>query len=192
MISPASKRWALEGPVHSWWILQKPGKASFSLPPKHVSMLILGLVFWGFVCVSWGSECRCPSVLNLACYLVHSFLIFFLFIFCCTGSSMLHRLSLVLWVGGYSLLRCTHCSDFCCCGAWASGVLVHQFSAPQHVGSPKTRDHTCVPCTGRWILNQWTTREVLCMFKGNFPIYCLNLSYPVMMSWFWLLLLWLI
>ena len=25
--------------------------------------------------------------------------------------------------------------------------------------SSSTRDRTCVPCTGRWILNPWTTRE---------------------------------
>ena len=29
-----------------------------------------------------------------------------------------------------------------------------------HVGSSRTRDRTCVPCIGRRILNQWTTREV--------------------------------
>ena len=33
--------------------------------------------------------------------------------------------------------------------------------APRHVGSSRTRDRTCVPCTGRWILSHWTTREVL-------------------------------
>ena len=33
--------------------------------------------------------------------------------------------------------------------------------APVHVGSSRTRDWTCVPCVGRWILNHWTTREVL-------------------------------
>ena len=25
--------------------------------------------------------------------------------------------------------------------------------------SSPTRDQTCVPCIGRWILNHWTTRE---------------------------------
>ena len=28
------------------------------------------------------------------------------------------------------------------------------------MGSSQTRDRTHVPCTGRWILNHWTTREV--------------------------------
>ena len=38
---------------------------------------------------------------------------------------------------------------------WLRGLV-----APQHVGSSQTRDQTCVPCTGRQILNHWTTREV--------------------------------
>ena len=33
--------------------------------------------------------------------------------------------------------------------------------APRYVGSSWTRDGTHVPCIGRWILNHWTTREVL-------------------------------
>ena len=28
------------------------------------------------------------------------------------------------------------------------------------MGSSQTRDCTCVPCIGKWILNHWTTREV--------------------------------
>ena len=31
--------------------------------------------------------------------------------------------------------------------------------AMRHVGSSQSRDQTCVPCIGRWILNHWTTRE---------------------------------
>ena len=31
---------------------------------------------------------------------------------------------------------------------------------PWYVGSSPTRDHSLVPCIGRQILNQWTTREV--------------------------------
>ena len=37
---------------------------------------------------------------------------------------------------------------------WCMGVVV-----PCHVGSSWTRDRTHVPCTGRWILNHYTTRE---------------------------------
>ena len=32
--------------------------------------------------------------------------------------------------------------------------------ALQHVGYSQTRDRTCVPCIGRWILHHWTNREV--------------------------------
>ena len=38
-------------------------------------------------------------------------------------------------------------------------------AAPRQVGSSQTRDRTCVPCTGRWILNHCTTREVLDIFS---------------------------
>ena len=33
-------------------------------------------------------------------------------------------------------------------------------AAMQHVGSSWSRDRTCVPCIGKWILNHWTTRDV--------------------------------
>ena len=38
---------------------------------------------------------------------------------------------------------------------WRTGLV-----APQHVGSSQTRARTCVPCTGRRILDYGTTREV--------------------------------
>ena len=38
---------------------------------------------------------------------------------------------------------------------WSTGLVV-----PQHEGSPRTRDQTRVPCTGRQIHNHCTTREV--------------------------------
>ena len=44
-------------------------------------------------------------------------------------------------------------SRFSRCGAWA---LVD----PQHVGWSQTKDRTRVPCSGRQILNHWTTRKV--------------------------------
>ena len=51
---------------------------------------------------------------------------------------------------------------------WSSGSRVvrllqwwHMGSvALQHVGSSQTRNQTHVPCTGRQILNHWTTRKV--------------------------------
>ena len=43
--------------------------------------------------------------------------------------------------------------------AQASVVMVPSLVAPWHV--QLSQDQTCVPCSGRWILNHWTTREVL-------------------------------
>ena len=44
--------------------------------------------------------------------------------------------------------------------------------ALRHAGSSQTRDQTPVSCVGRWVLNHWTTREVL--DEECFP--CLNPS----------------
>ena len=43
---------------------------------------------------------------------------------------------------------------------WLTGLV-----APRHVGSSRTRARTCVPCTGRQILNHCTTREVPCLLS---------------------------
>ena len=74
---------------------------------------------------------------------------------------------------GLLSLRCTafRCTGFSSCGTraqqlwlvgsraqaqklWLTGLVILQ-----HVGSSRTRDRTCVPCIGRWILNHCTTRE---------------------------------
>ena len=47
---------------------------------------------------------------------------------------------------------------------WYTGLL-----APQHVGSFQTRDLTCVPCIGRWILIYCATREV------PYTFYCIEI-----------------
>ena len=97
------------------------------------------------------------------------------------------RLSLVVASGGYSSLWCagfslgcllllqstgSRCAGFSSCGTraqqlwlvgsraqaqqlWRTGLV-----APLHVGYSQTRDRTCVPCIGRWILNHCATREV--------------------------------
>ena len=82
--------------------------------------------------------------------------------------------------------QASHCSGFSCCGAWAlsawalvaaaqelisggsqaldragSAVVAHGLDAPRYVESSRTKDRTCVPCTGRQILIHCTTREVL-------------------------------
>ena len=45
--------------------------------------------------------------------------------------------------------------------AWAQQLRCIGVAPLWHVESFQTRDQTCVPCTGREILNPWTTREVL-------------------------------
>ena len=66
---------------------------------------------------------------------------------------------LYLWHTGF-LLQCQGCS---CCGAWAlehagSPVVARGFIALLWDLSSPTRDLTCIPCTGRRILNQWPTQ----------------------------------
>ena len=97
-----------------------------------------------------------------------------------------HRLSLVAASGGYSSLQCagfslrwllllrstgSRCTGFSSCSTqawqlWLTGsrTQAHQLQrmglvAPRHVGSSWTRARTCVPCTGRRILNHCATRE---------------------------------
>ena len=126
-------------------------------------------------------------------FLLYSF--FFLIkkiFFGCVGSVAARELSLVAVSGGYSSLRCMGFSlqwllllrsmgsrhvGFSSCGTWAQ-QLWHTGSraeaqqlwcmglvAPPYVGSSRTRDQTCVPCIGRWILNHCANREIpICMF----------------------------
>ena len=83
------------------------------------------------------------------------------------------RLSLIEVSGGYSLLWRTGFSLqwlllLQSIGSRHAGSRVQAqklrctgLVTPQHVGSIQTGDQTHVPCTGRWILNHWTTREVV-------------------------------
>ena len=77
------------------------------------------------------------------------------------------RLSLVAVSRGYFSLgrKASRCGGFSCFGSWlysnVSVVVVRKLSCTWHVKSSLTRDHTQVLCTGRWILNHWTPREVL-------------------------------
>ena len=76
-------------------------------------------------------------------------------------------LSLVVASRGHSCCSAwTSCrSGFSCCQAWAleqtQQLWCMGWMAPWHVVSSWTRDWTCVPCIGRRIFNQWTTREAL-------------------------------
>ena len=44
---------------------------------------------------------------------------------------------------------------------WIQKLWQTDLVAPRQEGSSWTRDQTCVPGIGRWVLNHWTTREVL-------------------------------
>ena len=100
---------------------------------------------------------------------------YFSFIFGCAGSSLLRVGFLSLqWVGAtlHGGAWASHCSGFSCCGAQAIGLV-----GPKAVGfsacgaqaqllqgtwnASRTRDQTCVPCTGREIPIHCPTREVL-------------------------------
>ena len=127
------------------------------------------------------------------------FNLFYLFIFGCVGSSLLHAgFSLVVASRGYSSLRCTGFSlrwllwlpstgsrraGFSSCGTWAQQLwlagsraqaqqLWHMgLVALWHVGSSRTRAQTRVSCIGRRILNHCATREapVFSFFKDISP-----------------------
>ena len=51
--------------------------------------------------------------------------------------------------------------------SWRPGSV-----ALRHVESSWTRDWTCAPCIGRWVLYHWTTSRVL-QYSYNLPFYCL-------------------
>ena len=57
-------------------------------------------------------------------------------------------------------------ADFSSCGSkvqysWFAGSRVQGLVASQHMDSSRTRDPTCVSCISLWILNHWTTKEVM-------------------------------
>ena len=98
----------------------------------HVFLAALGLR-----CCAWAFLSCCEQALLSSCGVQASH---------CSSFSFCRARTL-----GYE--RFGHCStqakESCCTG----------LSALRHVGSSQTRDRTYVPCIGRWILNQWTTRE---------------------------------
>ena len=78
-----------------------------------------------------------------------------LFIWLCWVSVAVRGLSLVVVSGGHALVAEHRL------GTWASVIVVTGLVASWHMGSSLTRDQTHIPCIGRWILNPWTTTEVL-------------------------------
>ena len=108
-------------------------------------------------------------------FILYFFKDLILFIFGCVGPSLL-CMGFLQSSGGFS-----------CCGAQALGVRAQQLwhagsrgqaqqlwrtvlVSPQHVGSSRTRDRTCVPCIGRWILIHCATREVPIHLSLTFKI----------------------
>ena len=100
--------------------------------------------------------------------LIHAYIYTYLFLLCWVFVSM-HRLSLVAVSRGYTLVAvhrllivgASLVAEHRLWGAWASVAAPVGSVAPRFVESSWTRDQTRVPCTGWWILNHWTTREVL-------------------------------
>ena len=125
-------------------------------------------------------------------YFLKNYYLFYLFIFGCVGSSLLHTGFLQFVAsGGYSLLWCacfllrwllllwsmgSRHAGFNSCGTraqqlWLVGSRLQAqqlwckgLVAPWHVGSSRSRDRTHVPCIGRRILNHCATREVPMVF----------------------------
>ena len=106
---------------------------------------------------------------------MHFFFKVYLFIWLCWVFAAACGLSLVMASGVYSWLRCAGFSlrwllllrstgsrhvGFSSCGTWVQQLWHTGLVAPRHVGSSQTRAQTCVPCTGRQILNHCSTREV--------------------------------
>ena len=57
----------------------------------------------------------------------------------------------------------------------------------RHVGSSRTRDWTQVPRIGSWILNHWTTRDVLVLdfLRNNGNIILIKESYALIWATLW-------
>ena len=102
--------------------------------------------------------------------LAHTFYFIFLmylFIFGRVGSLLLCMGFLYLWCVGATLLFCAASSLGWPLLLWSTGSRVKAqklwcmgLVAPWHVESSWTRDWPSLSCTGRQILNYWTTREV--------------------------------
>ena len=138
-----------------------------------------------------------PVLYIISLWLIFCFFKKDLFIFGCTGSSLLCGLL-------FSLVAVSGATLVSVCGlliAVASLVAEHSLKAPGaclvaplHVGS-HTRDLTHVPWIGRGILNHWVTREAHSLITGSlcfiisftwfaFPPFLQPCLFPVFMSHF--------
>ena len=161
------------------------------------------------------SPTRCIIFLSIVGFAKILFRIFFFFFFFgCTGSLLLHGLSLVAASRGYSLLWCTgfslrwllllwstgsrHMGFSSCgfqalehrlssCGTWAQQLWHVGLVAPRHVGSSRTRARTCVSCIGRRILNHCATRGALFRIFISIFLSSLACNFPVLSCLCWVL-----
>ena len=103
----------------------------------------------------------------LLLYLISSSTFFFLikkfFQFGSAGSLLMCKGFLQLWCPGFSLQWLLLLQSMGC-RAQAQQLRLMGLVAPKPVESSWSRDQTRVPCPGRWILNHWITKEVLCNF----------------------------
>ena len=118
------------------------------------------------------TSCRyAESLVSLGCSFkkkktrLKKYIFFYLFIFGCTGSSLLHTGFLYC---GVRASHCGGCSCFrarvlWCTGFCSSSVIVENTGlvALPHVESSQIRVRTRVPCFGKRTLNLWTTKKVL-------------------------------
>ena len=84
-------------------------------------------------------------------------------LYSCSGPGLLS--SCGVWASHRSVFSCCRAlalgrSGFSSYCTWAQLFSCTGLIVLWNVGSSWTRDQTWVPCTGRWILNHWTTREV--------------------------------
>ena len=126
----------------------------------------MGLHFWLIFCVL--------AVLGLRCGAQS--------LHCCSQafSSCIARASPCCGFSGCGTQALVHVG-FYSCGSWTQQLRHTGLVALKHAGSSSTRDRTHVPCTGRWILNHWTTREVpqLLLFMSCHSGSCLYHQYSI-------------
>ena len=112
------------------------------------------------------------------CWTKNSFfflITYYIYFWLCWVFVAAHGLSLVVLSGGRCWLQCTGFSLQWLLLLWSTGYRYMGFSgcnaqvqylwhmdliAPWYVASSWTRDHICVPCTGRQILTHCITGEV--------------------------------
>ena len=91
----------------------------------------------------------------------------------------------VAWAFSSYSSRSSHCGGFYLLRSMGQVSGLQELrrmwlAALRHVESSRTRDQISVPCIGRWILIQWTAREVLdCFISCEFYTDSLHLGLMV-------------